>query len=109
VTLVDDPCLGDDHRRLRDLISEVSQLAYHAGWMNDAEFHVWRLATEGGEWGRTSAEEARSQLADALNLARLVDGSYGRTDVNATTRPSLWLTGRTASRLGPHVTFSNAD
>src|SRR5690349_11296056 len=73
MTLINDPCLSRDEHRLRDLISEVSEAAFFAGWMEDAEYEVWRLATQGGAWGRTDAEESAGLLTEALSTARRID------------------------------------
>jgi hypothetical protein len=67
--LIRDPCLSTEQHRLRDLISDVSESCLYAGWAGDAEFHVWRLATEGGNWGHCSATEVRERLVDAIGLA----------------------------------------
>jgi hypothetical protein len=57
VGLIADPCLSSSQLRLRDLISDVSEACYYAGWMSDPEFEVWRLLTEGGRWGHGRADE----------------------------------------------------
>jgi hypothetical protein len=67
-----DECLSPDEQLLRDLISDVSQVCYAAGWMADAEFNVWRLATEGGNWGWVAASAVRTQLDQALGLASAI-------------------------------------
>ena len=66
MTLVSDPGLTPEEHRLRDLISEISERCWYAGWETTTEFDVWRLATEGGRWGRSSSTE----LADELDVIR---------------------------------------
>jgi hypothetical protein len=73
MALMVDPCLTAAEHRLRDVISEVSEKAYYAGWMQDAEFEVWRLAHEGGTWGHGTAEELASLLGEGMDLANQLD------------------------------------
>jgi hypothetical protein len=71
VALIHDPCLSPEQHELRDLISDVTEIAHYAGWLPDTEFEVWRLAIEGGSWGHCrSASEAQPTLGNALALAR---------------------------------------
>jgi hypothetical protein len=68
--LVNDPSLTPQEQRLRDLMSEISEASHSAGWMLDTEFEVWRLATEGGVWGRSTAAELQQLLEEASGLAQ---------------------------------------
>jgi len=54
---------------IQRIISELSEEAYAAGWMQEAEYDVWRLSTEGGSWGHLTATEAEPQLRRLLQLA----------------------------------------
>lgn len=67
--LIVDSCLSPEQHRLRDQISQVSEACLYAGWASETEFAVWRLATEGGSWGRCSATELKSQLNEIKALA----------------------------------------
>jgi hypothetical protein len=80
MALIFDPRLTPDAHRLRDLISDISERCYYAGWMTDTEFHVWRLSTTGGTWGVSSAEELRDQLAELMRLATQLDRWIVRTE-----------------------------
>jgi hypothetical protein len=51
-------------------MSEITEASYYAGWMRDTEFEVWRLATEGGAWGRGTAAELQQALEEISALAR---------------------------------------
>jgi hypothetical protein len=51
------------------VISELSEQAYSADWMREAEYDVWRLITEGGSWGHLTSEEVEPQLRRLLRLA----------------------------------------
>ena len=68
--LVNDPSLTPEEQCLRDLMSEISEASYYAGWMRDTEFEVWRLATEGGAWGRATAAELQQALKEISALAQ---------------------------------------
>ena len=68
--LVNDPSLTPEEQRLRDLMSEISEASYYACWMRDTEFEVWRLATEGGVWGRSTAAELQQALEMISALAQ---------------------------------------
>jgi hypothetical protein len=69
MALLNDPCLSLEQHRLRDLISDVSEACWHAGWLDGAEYGVWRLATEGGTWGDCSANDVERQLANAHTIS----------------------------------------
>ena len=56
--------LTSDERALAEAMSDVSELAYCAGWMQDTEYEVWRLLHEGGSWGQADAEHLAPLLAD---------------------------------------------
>lgn len=47
--------LTDAEIGLAHLMSQISETCYCAGWMADCEFDIWRLATEGGDWGLCDA------------------------------------------------------
>lgn len=70
MAMIVDPCLTPDQHRLRDLISDISETCWYAGWLSETEFDVWRLATEGGSWGRCSAAEIEGQVAEVMRLAK---------------------------------------
>lgn len=70
MAMIVDPCLTPDQHRLRDLISDMSETCWSAGWLEETEFDVWRLATEGGTWGRCSAAEIDAQLAEVITLSK---------------------------------------
>jgi hypothetical protein len=71
--LIDDPRLTPDEQRLRDGISDISERCRNAGWEHEAEFEVWRLAVEGGRWGRHSADELHPELGALVTRARRLD------------------------------------
>ncbi|MGW7253591.1 hypothetical protein [Streptomyces sp. NPDC054834] len=58
--------LTPEQRVLAEAMSEVSESAYCAGWMDGCEYDVWRLLHEGGDWGMADAE----QLAPLLTEVR---------------------------------------
>lgn len=60
----------EEWRALEQLVSDLSEKAYYATWMGNAEFEVWRLATEGGSWGRIDSEDSADQLKEALAISR---------------------------------------
>jgi hypothetical protein len=68
--LIDDPNLTPEEHHLRDLMSDISEACYSAGWLSETEFDVWRLATEGGTWGRGDATELQEELAQIMALSR---------------------------------------
>jgi hypothetical protein len=68
--VIHDPNLTPEEHRLRDLLSDISEVCLFAGWYVDTEFEVWRLATEGGSWGRGDATLLREELAQAMALSR---------------------------------------
>ena len=55
--------LTPDERALAEAMSDVSELAYCAGWMQDTEYEVWRLLHEGGDWGWAREEHLAPELA----------------------------------------------
>jgi hypothetical protein len=61
---------SEEWRALEQLVSDLSREAFHAGCLFDAEFEVWRLATEGGTWGRITPEDSADQLSEALSISR---------------------------------------
>jgi hypothetical protein len=69
MSLINDPCLTVEQQALRNLISEVSERCWYAGWLHDAEFDVWRLMTEGGEWGRCASGDLDGLLAEIRDLS----------------------------------------
>ena len=79
--LVNDPSLTPEEQCLRDLMCEISEASYYAGWMRDTEFEVWRLATEGGVWGRSTAAELQQALEVISALAQKLGISTGATRV----------------------------
>ena len=48
--------LTPEQRVLAEAMSDVSERAYCAGWMQDTEYEVWRLLHDGGGWGWAEAE-----------------------------------------------------
>ena len=67
--------LTDPQRQLRDFMSDISEQAYCAGWLDGAEYRLWHFVVDsydGGEWGQiTMSLEIREQLG---LLAAAVDG-----------------------------------
>jgi hypothetical protein len=59
----------DEADEMFNLISHLSEEAYAAGWMKDSEYDVWRLATEGGSWGRIEAQDETETLDSLLRLS----------------------------------------
>jgi hypothetical protein len=57
-------------RALEELVSDLSEKAWYAGWLGDTEFDIWRLATEGGTWGRITSEDSADELREALAMSR---------------------------------------
>lgn len=74
-----DMCLGavpamrgtEDWRQVGVLISDVSETLYCAGWMQHAEYDVYRLMTEGGNWGMGDAASVCEYLGALTSLSRL--------------------------------------
>jgi hypothetical protein len=60
----------DEWRALEQLVSDLSEQAFYASWEYHGEFRVWRLATEGGSWGRITSEDSADQLKEALAISR---------------------------------------
>jgi hypothetical protein len=58
---------------IQQIISELSEQAYSAGWMRQAEYDVWRLGVEGGSWGHLTSSEVEPQLRQLLHLAASED------------------------------------
>lgn len=56
--------LTPQQRALAEAMSEVSEAAFRAGWMEGTEYDVWRLLHHGGPWGMASAEQLVPLLAD---------------------------------------------
>jgi hypothetical protein len=73
MTLINDPALTPEEHHLRDLMSEISERCWYAGWMGNTEFQVWRLATEGGSWGVSTALELVGELEAVRTLAEELD------------------------------------
>jgi len=65
---VDEVITDAGWREIQRIISDLSEEAYSAGWMQEAEYDVWRLSTEGGSWGHLTAAEAEPQLRQLLQL-----------------------------------------
>ena len=63
-----------DSQEMYSLIQGLSQRAFAASWMTNAEFQIWRLATEGGSWGLLDAAEE----SETLNLLFARGGRVGR-------------------------------
>lgn len=50
--------LSTPQRALADYMSELSEEAYCAGWMDDLEFSLWRIVTDGsGRYGSMEITE----------------------------------------------------
>lgn len=62
-------------QQLRDLMGDISERCYCAGWMEGTEYRLWRFVVDpadDGEWGLTTIEpERREQLKE---LAETVGG-----------------------------------
>lgn len=67
--MINDPALTPEEHRLRDLMSEISERCWYAGWEGGTEYEVWRLATEGGRWGDSTALELARELEAIRTLA----------------------------------------
>jgi hypothetical protein len=60
--------LSPDQRRLADYMSELSELAYCAGWMDGLEFALWEVVQGARkEYGQTVFTEAQRQELRALS------------------------------------------
>ena len=59
-------CAVAAHEEIGALIEELSENAYPAARMKDAESEVWRLAPEGGVWGQIQAQEQSGVLVRLL-------------------------------------------
>ncbi len=76
-----DICLGsvpamqgsEDWRIVACIISDVSEECYAAGWMQHAEYDVWRLMIEGGSWGQRNASEVGEELGALRSLSQRFD------------------------------------
>lgn len=73
MSLINDPGLTPEEHHLRDLMSEISERCWFAGWEAAMEFDVWRLATEGGTWGRSSSTEVACELDVIRTYAEEID------------------------------------
>ncbi len=71
--LISDPCLSPRQNHLRDLLSEVSERCYHAGWLFETEYEVWRLLEEPRGWGHC----APADLEGILGEIRAVSSELG--------------------------------
>jgi hypothetical protein len=71
-----------DEYALELLLCGVSQSCYFASWMADTEYEVWRLLTEGGDWGRSDASAEQTDLDEIRELANRI-GSWIVTDREA--------------------------
>ena len=56
--------LTPEQRALAEAMSDVSELAYCAGWMDGTEYEVWRLLHEGGRWGWAGTEHLAPVVAE---------------------------------------------
>jgi hypothetical protein len=66
-------CLTADEGRLPDLMSEVSEDCWHAGWLSNTENEVWRLVVEGGAWGQCDSAYLANLLARIRDLSLQLD------------------------------------
>ena len=73
MSLINDPALTPEEHHLRDPMSEISERCWFAGWEDETEFEVWRLAAEGGSWGRSSAIELARELDVIRAFAEEID------------------------------------
>lgn len=65
--------LSTPQRALADYMSELSEEAYCAGWMDDLEFSLWRIVTDGsGRYG--SMEITEKHVSKLRALSRLCGG-----------------------------------
>lgn len=46
-----------EQRALEQMMSDVSEECWCAGWNEGTEYGVWRLIEEGGSWGMCRAED----------------------------------------------------
>jgi hypothetical protein len=72
--------LTPEQRELADYMSELSECAYCAGWMQDLEYALWCAATEGAfRYGRLDLTSEHIQRLRALSDA---SGGWIRFDEN---------------------------
>lgn len=67
--------LTPQQQALADAMSDVSETAYCAGWMDDTEYQVWRLLHGGSRWGMLDAEDLAEEL-DAVRKALEAAGCW---------------------------------
>lgn len=60
--------LNPVQQALARAMSDVSEAACFAGWMDGTEYGVWRLLYDGGTWGMADAVTLASEL-DAVRSA----------------------------------------
>lgn len=60
--------LNEDQRALAELMSQISEKGFSAGWMNRVEFDLWNIVTGGSpQYGRHIVTE--SELHQLRSLA----------------------------------------
>ena len=80
MALIEDPCLTAEEQHLYDLMSEISERSWYAGWLIGTEFEVWRLAHEGGTWGRGASSELGEDLREIRALSERLQRWIVRPD-----------------------------
>ncbi len=69
------PELTEDHHRLIDLMSDISEEALCAGWMADNEYRLWAMLVEPDDsrvYAR--ADVSSEQIAEMRRLSELIGG-----------------------------------
>jgi len=69
------PELTDDHRKLIDLMSDISEEAYYAGWIAENEYRLWAMLVEPDDshvYAR--AEVTAEQIAEMRRLSDRIGG-----------------------------------
>ena len=69
------PELTEDQRRLVDLMSDISEDAYCAGWNSGNEYRLWAMLAEPGDSGIYSRTVVTDeQIAEMRRLSELIGG-----------------------------------
>jgi hypothetical protein len=65
--------LSDDEKRLLDLMSEISESAWAAGWMLDLEYNLWHIVQTGPRsYGSIYVTEF--QIKELMSLSNITGG-----------------------------------
>jgi hypothetical protein len=94
-----------DSQEMYSLIQGLSQRAFAASWMTNAEFQIWRLATEGGSWGLLDAmeesETLKLLLRGAVELGEWVRGPVGQVPIPLTEWREMYREWRNSPAFDP--------